>query len=259
MKKIAGLVLTTLLMGIGATTAQADDIKSATKVDTKAKVTFDVDDEAETGPVDPENPEKPIDPEEGGEGEGGGKGALRIDWAPAFNFGSKEIKEAGGISLPVVRAEGQTTAHFIQVSDLRAIEGSDWKLSVTASDLTSGSNKIAGAKLNFAGQTAKMIDDAGSIVPVPNGPTWATETIAFDGSTQTLVTAKGDGALGTSSMAMSDKSKIDEATKTDGMITLNIPSTSAKVIKKGDYTAILNWELSSDVTASETFMSPITK
>lgn len=256
MKKMTGLFFaTTVLMAMGATVVNADEAASPTEVGTNAKVTFDKSDEP-TNPVDPEDPdpEKPVDPGEGGNG---GKGDLRIDWAPSFNFGEHTLKNSKGLTLPVKRTANQAVAHFVQVTDNRGLDNADWKLGVTASELASGENKLKGATISFVGQKAKMIDDNGVVSDVENGPNWDKQAIDF-GSTQTLISATGDGAMGTSSMGMSTKGNVAEDL-TDSNINLNIPSESAKKIKKGDYTATLAWELTSDVAAEGTFMAPQTK
>lgn len=256
MKKMTGIFFaTTVLMAMGATVVNADEAASPTEVRTNAKVTFDKSDEP-TNPVDPENPdpEEPVDPGEGGNG---GKGDLRIDWAPSFDFGEHTLKNSKGLTLPVKRTAAQSVAHFVQVTDNRGLDNADWKLDVNASDLASGNNKIGGATISFVGQSAKMIDDNGKVIEVPNGPKWDKQVIDF-GTTQTLISASGDGAMGTSSMGMSTKDNAS-ADLTDNNINLNIPADSAKKIKKGDYTATLAWELSSTVPAEGTFMAPQTK
>lgn len=255
MKKMTGLFFaTTVLMAMGGTVENAAEA-SPTELETNAKVTFDKSDEP-TNPVDPENPdpEEPVDPGEGGNG---GKGDLRIDWAPSFDFGTHTLKNTNGLTLPVKRTATQSVAHFVQVTDNRGVENADWKLDVKASNLASGDNTIEGATISFVGQSAKMIDDNGAVIEVPNGPKWDKQVIDF-GTTQTLISASGDGAMGTSSMGMSTKGNVSEDL-TDSNINLNIPSESAKKIKKGDYTATLAWELSSTVTAEGTFMAPQTK
>ncbi|WEG73649.1 WxL domain-containing protein [Vagococcus intermedius] len=258
---------TTILGTSGAVLANAEEEKSPTDVTTTAKVEFTANDTGTTPPTNPGEPGGEIEvPEDGGES--GGKGALRIDWASNFDFGSNEIKNNGNdLKLPVLRKGNKNLAHFVQVSDLRGADNPDWELSVQATSLkkqveegtrTDGA-EITGAHIDF-NPAPIFATGSGNKVEPAEKPEWQTTSINLnDGASQSLVSATGDGARGTWSMGMS--TKVDgTAIDSDEDIQLVIPQSEVGKIRKGSYTAKLNWNLSSTLATEEAgFMAPTTK
>ncbi|WEG73100.1 WxL domain-containing protein [Vagococcus intermedius] len=267
--KVVGLVMATTILGTsGAMLVNAEEEKSATNVTTTAKVEFTTNDSGETPPTDPGKPGEEVEPPEDG-GEHGGAGALRIDWASNFDFGSSEIKNSGqDLKLPVLRKGDQKLAHFVQVSDLRGEDSPNWTLSVKASSLNkvakeegtrTDSAKITGAHIDFTSAPIFATGSTNQEVPAEK-PEWQAQSINLDDADgQTLITASGDGARGTWSMGMT--SKVDgEVLESDSDINLVIPQSEVGKIRKGSYKADLNWNLSGELAATKTgFMAPTTK
>lgn len=265
MKKMTGLFMaTSILATVAVPVVQAADSTDPLKVDTNAKVNFEVDEEGETptNPTDPNNPGEEITPPETGEGGSGGKGSLRIDWAPSFDFGTHSI--TGGskdLVLPVVRSKEQVVPHFLQVSDLRGEDKPNWTVSVTAAKLKrDAESEIKGANLSFTPADILVAGETGPTVAT-EAPVWAAQTINLDGGeAQTLVTAKDNGARGTWSMGMSTKAGAEVSPGgEDTDINLMIPKAEAAQIKKGEYTSTLNWVLSSEVDVTTDMLTPTTK
>ncbi|UQF11003.1 WxL domain-containing protein [Vagococcus lutrae] len=282
MKKLTAnlLIASTILGSIAAPIVKAEEEtqKPANVVETKANVQFTANDEGETTPVDPVepgNPTNPTDPESPG-GQEGGIGALRIDWAPHFNFGKNEIKGGGDFVIPAthyVNENGNSMHYFVQVSDLRGLDDANWKLDVTASALEKKETKEVGVENQLEGSQIKftpgrILNDGIAQLAYEenyNGVKFEkVQKIEF-GTQQTLINAENkQNPRGTWSLAMERNSEpyTDEESSEDSRtseVTLTIPASQVKKIRKATYQATLNWELSSTVSSDTKGLLPVAK
>lgn len=246
------LILTSCVMTKNVNAAENE---SNLKVTSKVTTEFIPGENQETKPVNPENPNEPVNPNEE-PGHSGGKGALRIDWVPDFNFGKNEIlSTTDGIAIPVVRTESQKIAHFFQVSDLRGEENPKWKLSVTGNELTQSKGSIKGASISFL-QTKIHVPEGQD---ENNTPKWMNTkssnvgVITLDGQPSDIIQADGEGASGTWSVGLSNNDAM-EKNQVDKNIQLNIPQNQISKIKKGAYSTNLDWNLSAGIETS--YMTP---
>lgn len=283
MKKLTAnlLIASTILGSIAAPIVKAEEGETqnpANKVDTTANVQFTANGEGETkpvDPVDPENPTDPTDPENPG-GQGGGKGALRIDWAPHFNFGKNEIKGGGDFVIPATHyknKDGSPIHYFVQVSDLRGLDDANWKLDVTASALTKlksaetkkddQTNQLLGSFITFTqGRVLNDSVDQEANTENYNGVKFKKNQIDLgakegkENESQTLIKAEtGQNPQGTWSLAM-ETEKDKEQTKE---VTLTIPASQVKKIRKATYQATLKWELSPTGSTDTKGLLPVAK
>lgn len=288
MKKLTAnlLIASTILGSIAAPIVKAEEgetQKPVKEVDTTAKVEFIENNEGGTkpvDPVDPGNPTDPTDPENPG-GEGGGEGSLRIDWAPHFNFGENKIKGGGDFVIDATHYVNEETNkpihYFVQVSDLRGLDA-NWKLDVTASPLTkkepaeikedAQKNQLLGSYITF--KQGNVLNDS---VQSDNGVKFEVDKddkgkIQLDGkqdSKQTLINAKTEqNPQGTWSLAMENKAEpyTDEDPSKESKtpdVTLTIPASQVKKIRKATYQATLKWELSSTVKSDTKGLLPVAK
>ncbi|MDT2841110.1 WxL domain-containing protein [Vagococcus lutrae] len=283
MKKLTAnlLIASTILGSIAAPIVKAEEGETqnpANKVDTTANVQFTANGEGETKPVDPVepgNPTDPTDPENPG-GQDGGKGALRIDWAPHFNFGKNEIKGGGDFVIPAthyVNRNGNPIHYFVQVSDLRGLDDANWKLDVSASALEKKEtkevdveNQLEGSQIKFT--PGRILNNG---IPQPayeenyNGVKFEKEQKIEFGTQQTLIDAKNiQNPQGTWSLAMETNAEpytdeeSSEGSRTSD-VTLTIPASQVKKIRKDIYQATLKWELSYTVPSDTKGLLPVAK
>ncbi|UQF70302.1 WxL domain-containing protein [Vagococcus lutrae] len=304
MKKLTAnlLIASTILGSIAAPIVKAEEGETANEVkneaNTTANVQFTANDEGETTPVDPVDPENPtgpggeIDPEnptgpENPGGQGGDKGALRIDWAPHFNFGENKIKGGGDFVIDATHYVNEETNkpihYFVQVSDLRGLDGANWKLDVTASPLTrmnkpaetkedDQNNQLLNSYITFKrGNVSNGLEDQKANTDNDNGVKFATTKIELgpkegeENKSQTLINAENkQNPRGTWSLAMERNSEpytdeeSSEGSRTSD-VTLTIPASQVKKIRKATYQATLNWELSSTVKPDTKGLLPVAK
>ncbi|WEB81244.1 WxL domain-containing protein [Vagococcus lutrae] len=271
MKKLTAnlLIASTILGSIVAPIVKAEEgetQKPAKEVDTTAKVEFKANDEGETTPVDPTDPQNPeiVDPENPG-GQGGGKGALRIDWAPHFNFGENKIQGGGDFVINATHDEG-SPHYFVQVSDLRGLNA-DWKLNVTASPLKrkDKDEQLLGSYITFTpGTVLNDSVDQEAHLPEYKGVKFAATKIDLgtkegkENESQTLINAQSEQTpQGTWSLAMETETHKDKNQTED--VTLTIPVSQIKKIRKDIYQATLQWELLSDISADIKGLLPVAK
>ncbi|MDT2805985.1 WxL domain-containing protein [Vagococcus lutrae] len=281
MKKLTAnlLIASTILGSIAAPTVKAEEGEvqpSATEVETKANVKFEANDEGETKPVDPVEPGNPTDPTDpenpGGQG-GGDKGALRIDWAPHFNFGENKIEGGKEFVIPATHyknKEGNPIHYFVQVSDLRGLDDANWQLNVTASPLArtesaetkedDQKNQLLGSYITFT--PGNVLNDG---VTSEDGVKFKVENdgkgqFALDNNIKTLIDAKNDqNPQGTWSFAMESSSQPREDEDRTQDVTLTIPASQVKKIRQATYQATLKWELSSTVKSDTKGLLPVAK
>lgn len=274
MKKLTAnlLIASTILGSIAAPIVKAEEGETqnpANKVDTTANVQFTANGEGETkpvDPVDPENPTDPTDPENPG-GQGGDKGALRIDWAPHFNFGENKIEGGGDFVIPATHyknKDGSPIHYFVQVSDLRGLDDA-WQLDVTASPLKrkDKDEQLLGSFTTFTSGTVlnDSVDQEANTENY-NGVKFKKNQIDLgakegkENESQTLIKAEtGQNPQGTWSLAM-ETEKDKEQTKE---VTLTIPASQVKKIRKATYQATLKWELSPTGSTDTKGLLPVAK
>lgn len=280
MKKLTAnlLIASTILGSIAAPIVKAEEKTQKpdpSEVTTNAKVQFTANDEGGAKPVDPVDPDnpKPVEPDPqnpGGQG-GEGKGALRIDWAPHFDFGENAIKGGGDFVINAKHYKNKDNSfihYFVQVSDQRGLNA-DWKLNVTASPLTrKGStetkqddpnNQLIGSYITF--KPGNVLNEG---VLSEDGVEFAVTQIDLgtkegeENKSQTLIDAKSDQNLqGTWSLAMETETHKDKNQTKD--VTLTIPVSQIKKIRKDIYQATLKWELLSDISADIKGLLPVAK
>lgn len=288
MKKLTAnlLIASTILGSIAAPIVKAEEgetPKPPNKVDTTANVQFTANDEGETTPVDPVDPENPtgpggeIDPEnptnpENPGGQGGGKGTLRIDWAPHFNFGENKIEGGGDFVIPATHyknKDGSPIHYFVQVSDLRGLDDANWKLDVTASPLKrkDKDEQLLGSFITFTpGTVLNDSVDQEAHLPEYKGVKFKKTQIDLgakegkENESQILIKAEtGQNPQGTWSLAMEKGFEPREDEDRTQDVTLTIPASQVKKIRKATYQATLNWELSSTVSSDTKGLLPVAK
>lgn len=172
MKKtiLATVLLSSLVLGATVSLAEeveTDPNENALEIITKGSVTFELDENEGEPPVivDPEDPEQgietpgedvkppeiivpdPEDPEKPGKPESGGetnpaKGALKLEFAPHFNFGKQKIsaKDMDYKALDFTNGEDKKNL-YAQVMDGRDASETGWDLSLKASQFTGEEGK----------------------------------------------------------------------------------------------------------------------
>lgn len=286
MKKLTAnlLIASTILGSIAAPIVKAEEEtqKPANEVDTTANVKFIENNEGETkpvDPVDPENPTDPTDPENPG-GEGGGEGSLRIDWAPHFNFGENLIEGGKDFTISATHYKNKDDRpihYFVQVSDLRGLDNASWKLDVSASALIrkesaetkkdDQTNQLLGSYITFTpGAVSNGLEDQKANTDNDNGVKFAVTQIDLgtkegkENESQTLINAENkQNPQGTWSLAMEKGFEPREDEDRTQDVTLTIPASQVKKIRKATYQATLNWELSSTVSSDTKGLLPVAK
>lgn len=286
MKKLTAnlLIASTILGSIAAPIVKAEEEtqKPANEVDTTANVKFIENNEGGTkpvDPVDPENPTDPTDPENPG-GEGGGEGSLRIDWAPHFNFGENLIEGGKDFTISATHYKNKDDRpihYFVQVSDLRGLDNASWKLDVSASALIrkesaetkkdDQTNQLLGSYITFTpGAVSNGLEDQKANTDNDNGVKFAVTQIDLgtkegkENESQTLINAENkQNPQGTWSLAMEKGFEPREDEDRTQDVTLTIPASQVKKIRKATYQATLNWELSSTVSSDTKGLLPVAK
>lgn len=186
--------------------------------------------------VDPENPDPadPYDPiGDGGNEPTGNTGALTLDYAPDFNFGSHESRVTNSAVY-----EALDKKPFLQVTDRRAIR-SKWDVKVKLGAFENSETPKPSDPLEKPLDGAKLTIKSGTVKSVLGLTGFTAPT------TQTVVLTAGaaDGATILSSAAGTFSTWLiywpGEAS--NPYISLDVP-VSTQV--KGTYTATLDWVLS---------------
>lgn len=264
MKKLTALIGLSLCAAflLGTDTVFAAEADSVT-TDGTIKFTPDTDPENKgdihkpnEGEGDPEIIELP--------GEGAqGKGNLRIQFVPNFNFGTHEKIEAGAVTETVnllkYNNKGETAkndiAPFVQVSDERGKTGAaaNWQLSVKASPFTAnlGSGKtdiLTNCEIRLNQSTLTMdYKDSSEAEKLVDGQNPAASSIKADG-TQTIEVLKTKPDQSTNGYQISnvfDDSYIKNKTYSEEKIAgvqFYKPAGQAP-LDNVDYKSILTWTL----------------
>ena len=286
MKKLTAnlLIASTILGSIAAPIVKAEEEtqKPANEVDTTANVKFIENNEGGTKPVDPVDPGNPIDPTdpENPGGQGGGEGSLRIDWAPHFNFGENLIEGGKDFTISATHYKNKDDRpihYFVQVSDLRGLDNASWKLDVSASALIrkesaetkkdDQTNQLLGSYITFTpGAVSNGLEDQKANTDNDNGVKFAVTQIDLgtkegkENESQTLINAENkQNPQGTWSLAMEKGFEPREDEDRTQDVTLTIPASQVKKIRKATYQATLNWELSSTVKSDTKGLLPVAK
>jgi hypothetical protein len=210
----------------------------AAGTETNADVTFQADDTGITSPIDPTDPGKDVTPVEPVNPT---TGALRIDFASAFNFGSQKIsgeaKDYHALFTQVNTAsdEKKYVPNYVQVTDNRGLN-SGWSLSVSGTEFISGSHAVLeGATLTMSGVHLTSTMDSKFT------PSTVTADLTLNTLAQNLVTAKENEGMATWAIAFGKESGKDEFS-TNPNVTLHVPA-EAKKLAGETYTSTVTWTL----------------
>ncbi|MTD38624.1 WxL domain-containing protein [Erwinia sp. CPCC 100877] len=254
MKRIALLVvITALSMCICPTIVWGNNGDAATTTGTikfLAPTISGVDPDP-TDPLNPSDPDTPIDPNDSSqpkpEQNAGGKGFLRIDYAPKyFDFGAQPLPTVATTlyakPLLVMSEDGSRTEewiNYVQISDKRGTYGG-WSLTVTQNEQfksASGDkhNELVGAELSL-GTTEAPAEVLGANVASMYQPSFVrASTKLIPGEAQSLLTAYEGEGLATWVYRFGNDDTKEKA------ISLMIP---AGQYVEGIYKSTLTWTLS---------------
>lgn len=216
-------VLMSTALVLGTTTAWA----ATSKGESTAKITFTTNEAPVIVDPDDRDPNNPYEPDKnGGNTPTGNTGALTLDYAPNFDFGSNELLSN--------KAEFKATDQkpFLQVTD-RRVNRTRWDVTVKLSDFKDG-----GGKTSLVGST--LFIDAGTVqtlINVTGFPKPTTGNITLTpgnpGDAEKILTS-ADGTFSTWQIYW-------KGNGTDNnKIRLNVP---VNVQVEGTHTATLDWTL----------------
>lgn len=235
-------ILVTSILGGGAKNSYAEDDARTT---TTGEVTF-IQDESETGPLDPSNPdpENPIIPDE----PNGTPGPLSIDYVSQFRFGSQFISgrdKTYNVILDTVTVSGggkEDRPTFVQVTDNRGTNAG-WKLQVQqgaqfTAIVDDEAVNLKGAEISMTNSQIITTGDNKAEAPTPNAEIILTPgTDEVPGDLNDVLGAKADEGMATWINTFGTIETGEES------VTLSVPGISSKA-KDAKYTTKLIWVLS---------------
>ncbi|MBA3927715.1 WxL domain-containing protein [Listeria rustica] len=240
--KVNKLVVMGMVAVVSLSTAGLSTYAASTTSD--AKVLFESDDNGVTPPVDPTDPGTDVTPTDP---VAPTTGALRIDFASQFNFGTQTISgaakdyhalyseiqplDAGGLATGPKKYVPQ----YVQVTDNRG-SNAGWNLTVSGTEFTNASSQtLAGATLTLGGGTLS------SAMPNTLTPGTVTPSVTVGAASQVLVSAEANKGMGTWVHSFGSTIGVTAA-DTNPDVTLHVPAEAQKVAGS-TYTSTLTWTI----------------
>lgn len=245
-KSLCAAALATLFLGGTVVSAAPMDPMSTNGNVTVENGKIDTED----GVTDPENPDKKL-PELPGivPNPNPDMGPLEISDAPALEFGTvktatKEVTATAAANEWTDPVDGaQKRGAVLQFGDLRTDANGYTVSAKLATQFTQGTNVLTGSTITFANPWSNT-----STGSTGTAPTFKDTFTLSLGDIETVASAKDLDKAGkgmwTVEYGSSDKVG-DLADTTDKSVTLAIPANTASSMAGGDYTAVIEWSVSS--------------
>lgn len=245
-KSLCAVTLATLFLGGTVVSAAPMDPMNTDGTVTVENGSITPDD----GVTDPEDPDKKLpdlpdvkpNPNED-------MGPLEISHAPVLKFGTvktatKEVTSTAAANSWTDEVTGaQKRGAVLQFGDLRTDANGYTVSAKLATQFTQGTNVLNGSTITFANPWSNT--SAGS---TGTTPTFVDTFKLSLGEAQTVASAKDVEKEGKGMWAVeygSSDQVGDKADTTDKSVTLAIPANTASSMAGGDYTAIIEWSVSS--------------